>query len=77
MGEVLNYPLQRDEEDGFYTVGIPDNRLAEYAWQMFSGCAYLHFHKIVHRVTWLSFLFLASQAPRTSSRRITCAPRAP
>lgn len=26
-----------------------DDRLARYAYQMFSGLAYLHYHKIVHR----------------------------
>lgn len=28
---------------------LRDDRLARYAWQMFSGIAYLHYHKIVHR----------------------------
>ncbi|CAK9087716.1 unnamed protein product [Durusdinium trenchii] len=48
MGEVLAHNFKRGEMGG-YQVGIPDDRLARYAWQMFSGIAYLHYHKIVHR----------------------------
>jgi len=49
MGEILDYNFRRSEENGFWTVGIPDDRLARYAYQIFSGLAYLHYHKIVHR----------------------------
>jgi len=49
LGEILKHNLKRDEDDGFFVVGIPDDRLARYAYQMFSGLAYLHYHKIVHR----------------------------
>eukprot|EP00435_Cladocopium_sp_Y103_P060488 s1968_g22.t1 len=49
MGEILDYNFRRSEDNGFWTVGIPDDRLARYAYQIFSGLAYLHYHKIVHR----------------------------
>lgn len=48
-GEILKNNFRRDEESGFWVVGIPDHRLARYAYQIFSGLAYLHYHKIVHR----------------------------
>lgn len=33
-----------------HQIAIPrDHRLARYAYQIFSGLAYLHYHKIVHR----------------------------
>jgi len=50
LTEVAKYPLRKNEEYGnFYDVGIPEEILQAYAWQMLSGLAYLHYHYIVHR----------------------------
>lgn len=47
LTEVTQHPLQK--QDVGYSVGLPSDMLASYAWQMCSGLAYLHYHYIVHR----------------------------
>ena len=46
-----------------------DDRLARYAYQMFSGLAYLHYHKIVHR-DWFSW-DSGSLIPKNVRPRVT------
>ncbi|CAJ1456527.1 unnamed protein product, partial [Effrenium voratum] len=47
LTEVTQHGLRR--EGSGLAVGIPEQCLVEYAWQMFSAVAYLHYHFIAHR----------------------------
>jgi len=49
LAELVQESGLHKDELGLWSVGLPGEMIARYAWQMLSGAAYLHYFQIVHR----------------------------
>ena len=49
LSKFVGTKTMTKDDLGLWTVGLDAELFARYAWQMLSGAAYLHHHKIAHR----------------------------
>ncbi|CAJ1340015.1 unnamed protein product, partial [Effrenium voratum] len=49
LGQYVLTKNVKKDDIGFLKVGLETHIFAQYAWQMLSGAAYLHYFRVVHR----------------------------
>lgn len=49
LSKFVGTKTMAKDDIGLWTVGLDSDLFARYAWQMLSGAAYLHHHRIAHR----------------------------